>query len=413
MKGKTIVALTLAAALAGNVGYNVLQRGTLTSSILENKEKLELIRQHEAHDELVQANADLSERLEHVFVPFWMYADNVQAYTAFTVQLEQLLLSTTPTVARHVSFGIALDGNIDAYCWALQRANVLLALQSVVLDEAERVVVSMPYSFSENQFPDCVKRSFENSHEYYFVITKNDYSHGDDDWAIKSVPSERVSLIDDDVPARDLGRVLAQETCRYLAKKSNGTFLTKNYFCFTPVTELAKYPVLEQPPVVPEKGRERTIPVSIYLDDVSRHAAETLMRSVNQEYQQQFGISFTGNYYPLHLGDSWSFTSIITQMRKQTPGTLCIILTGTDWGNSNDDIVGSVHGQASPTTGCLWAEVGEQDNVQVICHELGHLFDAEHDYVRNSLMNPYSDGGQTLWTRAARTAILTNKDRHW
>ena len=335
-------------------------------------------------------------------------------------------------VSSIVDIGYAYDGKKPKkFLSKINEANKSLMGLGIYLDVNEVAEIDSPRSFGKNDFIYGVKHSFFRSHDYYFVWTSSDYSVGDSgDYAVKAFTKEGVCLIDKDFNEKNLEKLVAHEILRCFINKEDRTLNEKDKLEFSDMDKkviLANF-WLENPKFKSDKSgydlttnlkEPRTVSVNIGFDTVKKEGAEKIFVSVSELYSKEFNISFNAlGFYEHKLPESWSTIGEIRKLKKSSKkkSDIYVLLTDRDWKDDDDGgAFSSVAGQAIPGAGYTWIETHHKDKevVNIIAHELGHLFGARHIYRRGSLMHPSANYNKGMWMPKTKETILKNKFRNW
>ena len=159
--------------------------------------------------------------------------------------------------------------------------------------------------------------------------------------------------------------------------------------------------------------KERTLKATVYLCNVNQGYAESLIRSVSKEFEENFGIKVQSvGYNQLYNYEIESdYEAAKRQLRDlaEKPSDIYILLTTRI---PEIYFVGGIAG-AKEGTVMIDSSGKPKEDVHKLMHEIGHLFGAEHSYNTKDIMFVSVVDSSQAWSEHAVRVIAKNKFRRW
>ncbi len=320
---------------------------------------------------------------------------------------------------RIVNVGLAKD-SIDCKCfdYELAEANLALSKYGIFLELAEQIQVSLPGELSELEVG--IEHSFSSPEDYYFTLTSSNSYRGKEDYSINSMTERRICLVDRDLNHENLNVVISQEILRFLAGKEDIVVLDDSspYFLEIPEKEVRRN--LTKQFFKPEQSnaqnynRHRNVTINMILDGTAPEKAGELVGKASERFNRDFNISFRilGVYNYELPTKGWDFNTVYQKIVRgiKNRSDLYLLFTNKDWNEQGKHL----GGQAS-TSGFGWISTNRRDQEAeyTTFHELGHIFGANHIYLKESIMYPNTRPERTIWGERVKDTILKNKFSRW
>src|SRR3989339_335308 len=265
------------------------------------------------------------------------------------------------TKKREICIGLAHDSQKqEEFQEAIKYANNILAKYDIFLKLGELQEIKLDYDFKISDLVFGIKYSFDIPQDIYFAWTSKNYK----DFAIYSLSKYRVALLDNDIKKDDLHKIIAQEVLRMVAGESSERF--------------------------------------IYEDKYFKNIDDSKIKN-------NIATSFKANYYGYKLPISWDKSKIIGNFMRSAnkESDIYIILS------NNHEFFTRHIGEASPSLGYVFVEDRKEDTLQILFHEVNHLFGAEHVYKPGVIMTPYREDSGPEISKKNKEIILENKFKSW
>ncbi|MGV8152187.1 MAG: hypothetical protein ACP5OG_03830 [Candidatus Nanoarchaeia archaeon] len=326
---------------------------------------------------------------------------------------------------RKLKLGVALEDASEAWVReGISNANLGLFDYGIYLDLEELVNVELPNSFSDSYLESGIKGSFSHQLDHYLVFSSADLKKGENNYSVKSLTDKSLCLIDGGVKKDQLDKFLICEILRKFSDSKPAYFGPEfSLDCLKGIEESKIQKNTEK--IFSAKGydlrkdnKTRIVSANIGLDGFPKEDAENLLSKASKNYEENFGIKIVPiGFYEHKLSGSWNTFSEMESFSRNCSekSDIYLLLTNQNWGSKSDGPNESVSGEALPKMGYSWIEVnhGKEKTVKTLNHEIGHLFGADHIYLKGAIMHPYNNTGEEGWTNKDKAAILKNKYIKW
>ncbi|OGF24783.1 hypothetical protein A2331_04095 [Candidatus Falkowbacteria bacterium RIFOXYB2_FULL_34_18] len=315
------------------------------------------------------------------------------------------------TKKREICIGLAHDSQKqEEFQEAIKYANNILAKYDIFLKLGELQEIKLDYDFKISDLVFGIKYSFDIPQDIYFAWTSKNYK----DFAIYSLSKYRVALLDNDIKKDDLHKIIAQEVLRMVAGESSERFIYEDkYFKNIDDSKIKnniatsfKDPAYN---LTQNYDKPRIVHVNVGLDGTNLEDAKKYMDELSKIYHEKFNITFKANYYGYKLPISWDKSKIIGNFMRSAnkESDIYIILS------NNHEFFTRHIGEASPSLGYVFVEDRKEDTLQILFHEVNHLFGAEHVYKPGVIMTPYREDSGPEISKKNKEIILENKFKSW
>lgn len=207
-----------------------------------------------------------------------------------------------------------------------------------------------------------------------------------------------------------LPEVKSQEsaTRNVIPEKTRGTYLEK----------LAQENSLESKRIYQNHLRTRDLEITIALDGVGKNFAREIVDFVSEEYQKTFNIAFKNVFFvDAPIEDSILTNEYLKKMRDSygKKGDIFLLFTQKDWEKNYSFIEknaeDTLYGEAFPVSNYGWVETchNKKKIIQTTIHEIAHLFGAEDNEEKGSIMHSTNFYEKIKWDYWNWRIILSNK----
>src|SRR3989339_382368 len=150
------------------------------------------------------------------------------------------------------------------------------------------------------------------------------------------------------------------------------------------------------------KYRVALLDNDIKKDDLHKIIAQEVLRMVAGESSERF--IYEDKYFK-NIDKSKIIGNFMRSANKESD--IYIILS------NNHEFFTRHIGEASPSLGYVFVEDRKEDTLQILFHEVNHLFGAEHVYKPGVIMTPYREDSGPEISKKNKEIILENKFKSW
>lgn len=304
-----------------------------------------------------------------------------------------------------LDIGLAYEGNYNIIKHSIVLAREFISRQGIDSFVSETIEVDLPGLSLSRLFSDTLERSFSNKHDYYIVASTKSYDPKEENPNQHILRNPKLCHINHNITKEDLEEIINGNRLRSFQIYSGSRHSTEYYYNNTKNPEA-----------------KRTVTINLGLCNIKEQEVSEVIEQASKIYESKFGITFDivgKNDFSLPLSDKSLDSLIDLKYFKNLanfatePSDIYLLFVKDDRPRKSGVLY--TCGRSYISQGACWIRKNYDPDkfLSTLLHEIAHLFNANHVFLKNAIMHPVASKNQFLWDDYNERVIDSSKFRRW